>query len=324
MSDMGDSSVQAVVARHPGKLVLYLEDRQYPGHAQLCTVIESLKQDFPDIAFDSIGYAAAKGALGVDGSPCFVFFEVQVPFRDTDAVSGWEGGKQAPGVLHFHAGDHRAGVEQSAVAGDHPRAHQAADSGAPRASLHEGRQARALLPLQPRSGEHAQRGGRGLRGLQHLRGPRAPGGAEGLLQLAHLPAALRQGTCAVEVRRLFVRRGEGKAIGDGVAARAPVHDEGVLGIAEVLQPVGYVVEEFEKVGPQVFFFRLVGQLHCAGEEPPSSVEHAQVHHAVQVARQPHVKGAVKYHAVRVNEHLDDVEKVEGCNETRRGEPPHGD
>ncbi|GBE60855.1 Thioredoxin 2 [Babesia ovata] len=69
------SALSSVLARHPGKLVLYVADPSYPGHGQLQTVIDSLREDFASIAFDSIEYSAVVNDMAVDGAPCFVFFE---------------------------------------------------------------------------------------------------------------------------------------------------------------------------------------------------------------------------------------------------------
>ncbi|ORM40836.1 Glutaredoxin 3 [Babesia sp. Xinjiang] len=70
-----NSELAAILASNPGKLVLYLQDQQFPGHAQLCTVIESLKEDFPGVAFHSIDRNSVKDSLAVTGTPCFVLFD---------------------------------------------------------------------------------------------------------------------------------------------------------------------------------------------------------------------------------------------------------
>ncbi|CDR93959.1 hypothetical protein BBBOND_0102830 [Babesia bigemina] len=75
MAASTESSISAVLARHPGKLVLYVADPSYQGHGQLQTVIESLREDFPNIAFDSIEHSAVGSDIAIDGAPCFVFFE---------------------------------------------------------------------------------------------------------------------------------------------------------------------------------------------------------------------------------------------------------
>ncbi|GFE55019.1 glutaredoxin domain-containing protein [Babesia ovis] len=70
-----NSVLGAILARNTGKLVLYLEDKEHPSHTQLSAVIDSLKEDFPEIAFESVERAAVKDALAVQGSPTFVIFD---------------------------------------------------------------------------------------------------------------------------------------------------------------------------------------------------------------------------------------------------------
>ncbi|EDO06686.1 Glutaredoxin family protein [Babesia bovis T2Bo] len=87
MPGPGDSAISTLISSNGGKLVLYVEDKEYPGHAQLDTVINSLKEDFPSIRFETVDLASAREALAVDGSPTFVFFQGQKEINRLEGCS---------------------------------------------------------------------------------------------------------------------------------------------------------------------------------------------------------------------------------------------
>lgn len=91
MANSGKEALDAIIQQHPGKLVLYLVDKDYSGHQQLCAVIDSLKevrsvysdsnstnvlQDFPQIAFESLEYSLVKDCVKVNAFPCFLCYKV--------------------------------------------------------------------------------------------------------------------------------------------------------------------------------------------------------------------------------------------------------
>ncbi|KAK1443841.1 glutaredoxin family like protein [Babesia gibsoni] len=75
MAANGVEQLDSIINRHPGKLVLYLADKEYSGHQQLCTVLESLKQDFPQIAFEALEHSVVKDKVKVNALPCFLCYK---------------------------------------------------------------------------------------------------------------------------------------------------------------------------------------------------------------------------------------------------------
>ncbi|KAK1937383.1 thioredoxin-like protein 2 [Babesia divergens] len=75
MANSGKEALDAIIQKNPGKLVLYLVDKDYSGHQQLCAVIDSLKEDFPQIAFESLEYSLVKDCVKVNALPCFLCYK---------------------------------------------------------------------------------------------------------------------------------------------------------------------------------------------------------------------------------------------------------